>query len=115
MAFVPAANAQDPPPAQPDEPIVPDSQFEEELPKLDPDMDKPLEPLDTFDVEGEPAAAPDGTIAPAAAPDDPALSDPLPPISSFDVETPQRRQRRRRGRGMAGSLLVASRGSTRRT
>jgi len=79
-----------PPSTQSDEPIVPDSQFESELPKLDPEMDRPLEPIETFDVQsGPPAVAPDGTLTPpAATPDDPALTEPLPPISSFDVETP---------------------------
>ncbi len=63
--------------------MVPDSQFESELPELDPEMDRPLEPIETFDV------APDGGLAPpASTPDDPALTQPLPPISSFVVETP---------------------------
>jgi translocation and assembly module TamA len=78
-------------PAQPDEPIVPDSQFEKELPPVDPDLTKPLEPIDTFNVEGQPpATTPEGTLAPPAnpPPDDPALAEPLPPLSSFDVETP---------------------------
>ena len=89
-AFAQAAPAPPPESARSEDPIVPDDQFESELPGLDPEMDRPLEPIETFDVQGEPpAVAPDGTLAPpAAAPDDPALTEPLPPISSFDVETP---------------------------
>src|SRR5688572_19579459 len=92
MAASQGARAQETPPqaGEPDAPIVSDSQFEAELPKLDPEMDRPLEPLDTFDVEDEPATTPEGGLAPAAAPpDDPALSEPLAPIATFDVETPQ--------------------------
>jgi len=109
-AAPPAAAASTvPPPAapagDPDAPIVPDSAFQKELPPLDPDLTKPLEPLATFDVDDKaatppgspPAAAPAatppltaaGTIPPAAAPADPALAEPLTPIGSFDVATPQ--------------------------
>jgi translocation and assembly module TamA len=81
--------AETPPP--PDEPIVSDSQFDQVLPPLDPELTRPLEPIDTFNVPGQPpAVAADGTLAPPAnpPPDDPALSEPLPPLSGFDVETP---------------------------
>jgi translocation and assembly module TamA len=84
-------NAPAPPPARPDEPIVPDSQFEKALPPVDPELTRPLEPIDAFNVPGQPpAVAPDGTLAPPAnpPPDDPALSEPLPPLSGFDVEPP---------------------------
>jgi translocation and assembly module TamA len=84
------AYAQDPPPAPPDEPIVSDSQFEEELPPLDPELDRPLEPIETIEPAGEPpSVAPDGTLTPATMPaEDPALTEPLAPIATFDVETP---------------------------
>ncbi|HEX9932643.1 MAG TPA: hypothetical protein VGB08_07355, partial [Allosphingosinicella sp.] len=43
-----AAQPETPPPAPPlgTQPIVPDSQFEEALPELDPDLSRPLEPLE---------------------------------------------------------------------
>ena len=31
------------------DPIVPDSEFEEQLPPLDPELDRPLEPLETLE------------------------------------------------------------------
>jgi translocation and assembly module TamA len=91
MALAAAAQAQDSPPPASDEPIVSDSQFEKALPPLDPELGAPLEPIEDFDVAGEPPAiAPDGTLAPAAEPPpDPALDEPLAPIATFDVETPQ--------------------------
>jgi translocation and assembly module TamA len=98
-----------PPPAPPPEsgPIVPDSQFQKELPALDPEIGTPLEPLAPPPAPspplppaanpkvGAPAAAPalpavnpDGSLpAPAAAPD-PALTEPLTPLSSFDLGPP---------------------------
>ncbi len=78
-------------PPESDEPIVSDSQFESELPALDPEMNRPLEPIETFEIPGEPPVVqPDGTLAPATAPpEDPALGEPLAPIAEFDVETPQ--------------------------
>jgi translocation and assembly module TamA len=82
-ALAPAAayaQAADPPANQ--EPIVPDSQFEEALPPLDPALSEPLEPLD-------PAAPPFPPI-PGPVEDaplgDPALAEPLPPLSTFEVQ-----------------------------
>lgn len=71
------------------EPIVPDSQFQEALPSLDPALGAPLEPLETFDVTDTPAtAAPAAPAAGAPPANDPALTEPLTPIGSFDVATP---------------------------
>jgi translocation and assembly module TamA len=74
-----------PPPAT--GPIVPDSQFEEALPPLDPDLSRPLEPLETVDparpfppVPGPVEDAPLG---------DPALAEPLPPLSEFEQQAVQ--------------------------
>ena len=93
LALASATHAQQSPspPPEADEPIVSDSQFESELPALDPEMNQPLEPIETFDAPGEPpAVAPDGTLSPPTAPpEDPALAEPLAPIADFDVETPQ--------------------------
>jgi translocation and assembly module TamA len=103
----PAAPAPQPPvsPGQ-DEPIVPDSQFAKELPPLDPDLTKPLEPIESLQVPAAPAPSkpgtapaatpapaplvltPEGTLPPAAPPTDPALTEPLAPIAGFDVTTP---------------------------
>jgi translocation and assembly module TamA len=89
IALVPPARAQDAPPATPapDEPIVPDSQFEKELPPLDPELGKPLEPLEDFSGP-PPAATPEGELIPDAAIPDPELARPLTPIDQFDVTTP---------------------------
>ena len=70
------------------EPIVPDSQFEEALPPLDPALGAPLEPIETFDVTDPPVTAPGGALVPDPAVADPALTEPLAPISTFDVQTP---------------------------
>ena len=89
IALVPPARAQDPPPATPapDEPIVPDSQFEKELPSLDPELGKPLEPLEDF-TGPPPAVTPEGELIPDAAIPDPEIAQPLTPIEQFDVTTP---------------------------
>jgi translocation and assembly module TamA len=76
-----------PPPAG--EPIVSDSQFEEELPPLDPELGRPLEPIEGFDVDEAPAVTAEGELIPDAPVDDPALSEPLTPIATFDVTTPE--------------------------
>lgn len=83
------AFAQTDPPQTPgaDEPIVPDSQFEKELPALDPELGKPLEPLEDF-AGPPPAITPEGELIPDAALPDPELERPLTPISQFDVTTP---------------------------
>jgi translocation and assembly module TamA len=80
------SNGQPTPPAA-DEPIVPDTQFEKELPKLDPELGKPLEPLEDF-AGPPPATTPGGELIPDAALPDPELERPLTPISQFDVTTP---------------------------
>jgi translocation and assembly module TamA len=70
-----------------DEPIVPDSQFEKELPALDPELGRPLEPIEDF-AGPPPAATPEGELIPDAAIPDPELERPLTPIGQFDVTTP---------------------------
>jgi translocation and assembly module TamA len=77
-----------PAPPAPDEPIVSDSQFKDELPPLDPELNKPLEPIEDFAGPPSPTS-PEGELLPDAALPDPALTEPLPPLSSFDLETPQ--------------------------
>jgi translocation and assembly module TamA len=81
------------PPPPPGAPIVPDDQFQKELPPLDPDLTKPLEPIDAFKgPDGKPLTAPilapNGTLPPVTTPPDPALTEPLAPLSTFDVTTP---------------------------
>ena len=69
-------------------PIIPDSQFEEALPPLDPELYEPLEPIEPID----PAALPPPPFPPVPGPVEeapfaaPALAEPLPPLSTFDVE-----------------------------
>jgi translocation and assembly module TamA len=79
-AFAQAQTA--PPPPPDDQPIVPDSQFEEALPPLDPALNAPLEPIDPNASPFPPVPGPveDRPLG------DPALSEPLPPISGFDVQ-----------------------------
>lgn len=84
------ASAQERPPQTPpaDGPIVPDSQFEEALPPLDPALQQPLEPLEPL----APGAPLPPTFPPVPGPvedtplGDPALAEPLPPLSTFDAE-----------------------------
>jgi translocation and assembly module TamA len=81
------------PPNDPQTPIIPDQEFESQLPPLDPELNTPLEPIESFDlpavdpaappVPGPPGQPPAGTVTP-----DPALAEPLPPIATFDVTTP---------------------------
>jgi translocation and assembly module TamA len=70
-------------------PIVTDSQFEEELPPLDPDINAPLEPLEDFQVDDAATVSPTGEIIPDAPVADPELAQPLTPISEFDVAVPE--------------------------
>jgi translocation and assembly module TamA len=70
-------------------PIIPDSQFEEELPPLDPEFGKPLEPLEDFAVEGDPPVTAEGELIADAPVPDPELTRPLTPIAEFDVATPE--------------------------
>ncbi|HEX8644466.1 MAG TPA: BamA/TamA family outer membrane protein [Allosphingosinicella sp.] len=73
-----------PAPTDPNAPIVPDSQFEEALPPLDPDLTRPLEPLDQVDparmFPPDPGPIEDAPLG------DPALAEPLPPLSTFQAE-----------------------------
>ncbi len=93
LALGSAAGAQttSPPPREesvdPDAPIVPDAQFEAELPSLDPALAAPLEPIETFDIPAVPPAGTE-TVPDAPVPDDPALAEPLPPLATFDVTPP---------------------------
>ncbi|HEY0148196.1 MAG TPA: BamA/TamA family outer membrane protein [Allosphingosinicella sp.] len=77
--------------AQPagEQPIVSDSQFEEELPPLDPEFGKPLEPLEDFQVEDVPPVTAEGEIVADAPGADPELTRPLTPITEFDVRVPE--------------------------
>ena len=90
LAAASAASAQTPPPPPPAEgEIVPDSEFQEELPPLDPELDKPLEPLEDFEVDDVPPVAPGGELIPDAPVEDPELTRPLTPLGEFDVRTPE--------------------------
>jgi translocation and assembly module TamA len=82
-----AAPAQTTPPS--DGPIVSDSQFEEELPPLDPELNRPLEPLEDFAIDQAPAVTPNGEIIADAPVTDPELTRPLTPIAEFDVRVPE--------------------------
>jgi translocation and assembly module TamA len=63
-------------------PIVPDSQFEQALPPLDPALAQPLEPIDANAPPFPPVPGPVENPPPG----DPALTEPLPPLSSFEVQ-----------------------------
>jgi len=79
-------------------PIVPDSQFEQALPPLDPALGQPLEPIESIAPPPPPGATtttpavPEPPFPPVPGPvensplGDPALTEPLPPLSSFDVQ-----------------------------
>ncbi len=74
---------QSPPPLQdPDDPIVPDSAFEEALPPLDPALSEPLEPLDPTAPPFPPVPGPVEDVPLG----DPALAEPLPPLSTFVLQ-----------------------------
>jgi len=76
----------DPPAAGADaEPIVPDSQFEEALPPLDPELTAPLEPIEPVDPNAPPFPPVPGPVEDTPL-GDPALAEPLPPISAFDAQ-----------------------------
>ena len=84
--------------------IIPDSQFQQALPPIDPELTQPLTPIENIDAlpaASPPVATPTNTAgaqtqtpaptAPAAtapAAIDPALTQPLPPLAGFDVEPP---------------------------
>jgi translocation and assembly module TamA len=86
--------AQAPPPAPPPPadagPIVPDSQFDQALPPLDPELSEPLAPL----PPPAPGTPPPPPFPPVPGPveeaplGDPALTEPLPPLSAFDLTPP---------------------------
>jgi translocation and assembly module TamA len=92
-AFAQASAPPSPPQqAGPNEPIVPDSQFEEALPSLDPALQQPLEPLESIQPPADPSAPLPPPFPPVPGPveeaplGDPALSEPLPPLSTFETE-----------------------------
>ncbi|WP_422921394.1 autotransporter assembly complex protein TamA [Sphingomonas donggukensis] len=66
-----------------DTPIVPDAEFEKQMPALSNDINAPLESIEAFDAPPPAPAA--GTPAPAVAAQDPELTQPLVPLGSFDV------------------------------
>ena len=99
LALGSGAHAQSAPPpraAQPETPspaanpsgqIITDEEFEAKLPSLDPELGRPLEPIDSFELPpAVPATGPE--LLPDAPVSDPALTEPLPPIATFDVTTP---------------------------
>jgi translocation and assembly module TamA len=83
-------------PANPRDPIIPDSQFEEAVPSLDPELNRPLEPLDPIRTP-LPGATPTPSVPfpPVPGPiedaplGDPELAQPLPPLETFDVQPAQ--------------------------
>ena len=88
-ASVAGAQTPSPPAPAPDTEIVPDSQFEEALPPLDPDINRPLEPLEDFQVDDVAPVTAEGEIVPDAQVADPELTRPLSPITEFDVRVPE--------------------------
>ena len=72
------------PEAQRPGPIVPDSQFEQALPPLDPALNQPLEPIDPNAPPFPPVPGPVENPPPG----DASLTEPLPPLASFDVQPP---------------------------
>lgn len=86
-------------PVPADDAILPDSQFQEALPPIDPQLSQPLAPIETIDAPfaeqaAAPPAAPGPTPPASAVPargpaqPDPVLAQPLPPLAGFDVEPP---------------------------
>ncbi|MDB5693401.1 MAG: hypothetical protein JWO81_2464, partial [Alphaproteobacteria bacterium] len=88
-----AAQPQGSEPASPG-PIVPDTQFEQALPPLDPALNQPLEPIAPNPplTTSTTPATPEAPFPPVPGPventplGDAALTEPLPPLSSFDVQ-----------------------------
>jgi translocation and assembly module TamA len=80
-AFTPAPSPV-PPPARDNRAIVPDDQFRDALPPLDPGLYEPLPPIDP----NAPVFPPEPGPVEDAPLGDPALSEPLPPLSSFGTE-----------------------------
>ncbi|HTU12695.1 MAG TPA: BamA/TamA family outer membrane protein [Allosphingosinicella sp.] len=77
-AFVPAPS----PATQDNRSIVPDDQFRDALPPLDPSLYEPLPPIDPAApvFPPEPGPVEDAPLG------DPALSEPLPPLSTFTLD-----------------------------
>ena len=71
-----------------EEPIITDSEFEERLPAIDPELEAPLEPIPEVDMRPL-APPPDEAIPDAAPPPDTELETPLPPLATFDVNPPE--------------------------
>ena len=82
------------PPTDPRDPIIPQSEFDEAVPPLDPELGRPLEPLDPIPTPG-PNATPSPPFPPVPGPvedaplGDPELALPLPPLETFDVQPAQ--------------------------
>lgn len=76
-------------PVTPGEPIVPDSLFEEALPSLDPDLTRPLEPLDQVAPPARAFPPVPGPVDEDTPLGDPVLAEPLPPLSTFEAEPVQ--------------------------
>jgi translocation and assembly module TamA len=78
-------------PANPGDQIIPDSQFQAQVPPLDPELNRPLEPLDSI-----PLPLPNATPAPPFPPvpgpvedvplGDVELAQPLPPLETFTAQ-----------------------------
>ena len=86
LAAAESARAQQPvPPPESSEPIVPDSEFEDALPPLDPALAEPLEPLEEIAPDPSPFPPVPGPVEDAPL-GDPALDEPLPPLETVDVE-----------------------------
>ena len=89
FALASAAYAQQAPRPNPgpNAPIISDQEFDAQLPPLDPELGRPLEPIESFDL---PPAAPDQPLETIPPPPvtDPALTEPLPPLATFDVAPP---------------------------
>lgn len=87
MAYAQPAPAPTPTPSSaPTGPIIPDSQFEQEVPSLDPELNTPLEPLEPIPAT---PGTPERPFPPVPGPvedvplGDPALAEPLPPLETF--------------------------------
>ena len=86
LAAAQTAQAQQPPPSPEDsEPIIPDSEFEDELPPLDPALQEPLEPIEEIAPDPSPFPPVPGPVEDRPL-GDPALAEPLPPLDSVEVE-----------------------------
>ncbi|HZG46129.1 MAG TPA: BamA/TamA family outer membrane protein, partial [Allosphingosinicella sp.] len=85
-------------PSNPRDPIIPQSEFDEEVPPLDPLLGRPLEPLDQVPTPTPgtpPNTTPTTPFPPVPGPvedaplGDPELGQPLPPLGTFDVQPAQ--------------------------